>query len=339
MSSAQSYHVAIVGVTGAVGQAFLDVLEDRKFPIASIKFLASERSAGKEIEFAGNTYRIEAVSESSFDGVDFAFFSAGASVSKAYKEAALKAGAYMIDNSSAFRMDADTALVIPEVNFDKLSTYDNNKLIANPNCVAAIMVMALGPIAKLYNPSRVIVSSYQAASGAGAAAVAELKNQTQAILNEQEPVAEVMPHVFAFNLFVHESTIEADGYNGEERKVIDEVRKILSLPELPLTITSVRVPVIRAHSMSLTIDFDESVDMSKIEQALKEAKGVTWVSDEQASHFPMPIEASNQYDVLVGRLRRDLSKDNSIHLFISGDQLLKGAALNAVQIAEYLIGA
>jgi aspartate-semialdehyde dehydrogenase len=330
------YHVAIVGATGAVGTEFLHVLERHDFPIASLRLLASERSEGKRIRFAGEDLVVQRLTENAFEGVQIAFFSAGASRSRQFAPAAVRAGAVVIDNSSAFRMDPQVPLVVPEINIDDAQHHQG--IIANPNCSTIIMLMAVAPLHRRWRAKRVVVSTYQAASGAGAQAMQELLDQTAAVLEGKEVTPRVLPHQIAFNLFSHNSAVNEYGYNEEEWKMIHESRKILHEPGLAITATCVRVPVLRAHSESINIEFAErrpSVDEAR--QALAECPGVKLVDDRERNHFPMPIEATDREEVLVGRIREDVSNPMAMDLFVSGDQLLKGAALNAVQIAEAMI--
>lgn len=328
--------VGILGATGAVGAEFLSLFSKRKFPVAELRLLASERSAGKKIGWEGAFYTIESANQESFENLDVVFMSAGASRSKEFARLAIEKGAVVIDNSSAFRLDPEVPLIVPEVNGETLKQTD--KLIANPNCTAAILLTGIKPILDLAPASRIIVSTYQSASGAGAEAMRELETQTQAVLNGQIPVAQVFPHIYAFNLFSHNTAINEHGYNDEEWKVIAESRKMLGLPGLAINVTCVRVPVLRAHTETVTIEFiGEAPSLDQIRNAINNAHGVKLVDDRVANHFPMPLEASGQNDVLIGRIRKDVSHPSAISLMISGDQLLKGAALNAVQIAELMI--
>ena len=324
--------IAVVGVTGAVGTELLRVMERRNFPVGRLRALASPRSAGQTITFRGQKVPVQVADKSSFDGVSLAFFSAGATRSRALVPAANAAGARVVDNSSAFRMDANVPLIVPEVNGDTLDP--KATVIANPNCVAAILTMALGPLTQLAPLKRVVVSTYQSASGAGARAMDDLIVQTKDSLANRPLVPKVLKHPYAFNLFSHDSTVEENLYNGEENKVIAETQKILGLPELPLSVTCVRVPVLRAHSMSVNIEFDSPVSVEDGEKALAASPGVKLVNDHINNHYPMPLEVSGEDDVFVGRIRRDPSASNALNVFLCGDQLLKGAALNAVQIAE-----
>jgi aspartate-semialdehyde dehydrogenase len=328
--------VAVVGATGAVGQEFLRLFESRNLPIGELRLLASARSAGKTLPFKGRDIEIREATPEAFEGVDLAFFSAGGACSRELAPAAVQAGAVVIDNSSAFRMAPDVPLVVPEINFHAIQP--SHRLIANPNCSAIILLMALDPLRKLGTVERVIVSTYQSASGAGAAAMEELKEQTRAYLEGQDPSPRILPHVYAFNLFSHNTAINDQGCNDEEWKVIQESRKILGMPDLRLNVTCVRVPVLRAHSESVTVEFaDRAPSENEVRQAFEQAPGVRVVDDRERNHFPMPLDASGADDILIGRIRRDLSHPSAISLFVAGDQLLKGAALNAVQIAERLI--
>lgn len=328
--------VAVIGATGAVGAEMLRCLERSSFPTGKVKVFASERSVGRKLAFRDGEVEIGALDEHSFDDVDVALFASEADISKKYGEIAARAGCVVIDNSSAFRMDPAIPLVVPEVNGDLVTA--DNRIFANPNCVAAIMVVALWPLHQKARLKRVIASTYQSASGAGQPAMEELENSTRAYLKGEAYEPKVLPHPYAFNLFSHNTKIGADGYNGEEQKVIAEMRKIMRLPELRVGVTCVRVPVLRAHSMAITAEFENRLSVEEARAILSKAPGVKVVDDRETNHFPMPVESSGQNDVLVGRIREDVSDPtgHSLALFISGDQLLKGAALNAVQIAEML---
>lgn len=331
------FNIAIVGATGAVGVELMECLARRNFPVRSLKLLASPRSAGRTYSFQGRQVAVEALSADSFTGVDIAIFAAGASISREFAPIAAAKGALVVDNSSAFRMQAEIPLVVPEVNGGLLT--ERPRIVANPNCVAAIAVMALHPLHAQNPIQRVIGATYQSASGAGAAAMEELQQSTAAYLAGEAFAPKVLPHPYAFNLFSHNAGIEADtGYNGEEMKAMEEIRKIMSTPDMRLSFTCVRVPVLRAHSMALTIEFERPVTPAEAEAWLADAPGVRLVNDALRNHYPMPNEASGQDDVLVGRIRSDLSDPSgrTLSIFAVGDQLLKGAALNAVQIAERL---
>lgn len=326
-------NVAVVGATGAVGQEFLRLFEARQFPVGNLKLLASPRSAGKAFPFRGEMVPVEAISRDAFTGVDIAFFSAGASRSREFVPAALEAGALVIDNSSAYRMDPAVPLVIPEVNGFLVTR--EHRLYPVANCSAIILLMGVAPLRQLGKIERLIVSTYQSASGAGAAAMRELEDQTRDVIEGREPVPSVLPHVYAFNLFSHNTAINAQGYNEEEWKVIEESRKMLDMPDLKINVTCVRVPVPRAHSESITVEFaGPAPSVEDVREVLGVAPGVRLVDDREKNVFPMPRDASGIDDVLVGRIRQDVSNPHAICMFVSGDQLLKGAALNAVQIAE-----
>ena len=330
------YSVAVLGATGAVGVEFLRLFETRNFPVASLKLLASERSAGKKMFFRGQEQTVEAVSPESFEGVDVAFFSAGAGRSRTFAPHAMEAGALVVDNSSAFRMDAEVPLVVPEINLSSVKSSD--RLIANPNCSAIILLMAVAPLRTLGEIERLIVSTYQSASGGGAAMMEELEEQTRSVLEGKPAVPKVLKQPYAFNLFSHNTPINEFGYNEEEWKVIEESRKILKMPNLPINVTCVRVPVLRAHSESVTIEFKgQAPSEEAIREILASSPGVKLVDDRANNSFPTPLGASGGNDVLVGRIRKDLSHPSAISMFVAGDQLLKGAALNAVQIAEALL--
>jgi aspartate-semialdehyde dehydrogenase len=332
-----SVNVAIVGATGAVGQEFLAVLAERDFPIKSIKFLASARSAGKTIEFKGKGYTVEELTKDSFKGVQVAFFSAGGSVSKEFAAAAVQAGAVVVDNTSAFRMKEGVPLVVPEVNPEQI--HKHNGLIANPNCSTIIMNVPVWPLHKANRVKRIVVSTYQAVSGAGAWGLYELDAQLKAYAAGQPITREKFPHQIANNLFCHNTKVAENGYNEEENKMVNETRKIFGDPKIMVTATCVRVPIPRAHSESINLEFERPMTPEQVRDVLKKAPGVRIVDDRENNHFPMPLEASGQDNVLVGRIRQDISRDDGrgIELFVSGDQVRKGAATNAVQIAEKLI--
>jgi aspartate-semialdehyde dehydrogenase len=329
--------VAIAGVTGAVGAEFIATMDRRKFPVRKLKALASRRSAGKTLDFRGQTVVIEELNERSFDGVDIALFSAGGSISRKYAPVAVKAGAVVVDNSSAYRMDPNVPLVIPEINARRIR--EHKGIIANPNCAAITALVPLWPIYKVNRVKRVIIASYQAVSGAGAAAMAELIDSTRAHLDGEAFQQKVMPHPLAFNLFSHNTAVDPEtGYNDEETKVIRETRKILEDERIAVGITCVRVPVLRAHCEAITFECERPISDAEVREILSGAPGVRIVDDRANNYFPMPSDASGQDDVLAGRIRRDLSDPtgHSISMFVAADQLLKGAALNAIQIAELL---
>jgi len=334
----KQYRVAIVGATGAVGVEFLRCLEQRRFPMSTLRLLASSRSKGKKMAYAGREIEVEELTENSFTDVDIAFFSAGGSISKKFGPLAAKAGAVVVDNSSAFRMDPAVPLVIPEINPKAMCVHQG--IIANPNCSTIIGIVPLWPIHQVNPIRRLIAATYQAASGAGAAAMEELTESTRAHLENRTYQNTVLPHPYAFNLFSHNTKIDPEtGYNEEETKMARETRKIFGDSDLRVSATCVRVPVLRAHSEALTIECERPITPKEVTALLTGAPGVKIVDDPEKNYFPMPRDASGQDDVLVGRIRQDTSDPSgkSIALFVAGDQLLKGAALNAVQIAEVLI--
>jgi aspartate-semialdehyde dehydrogenase len=329
--------VAVVGATGAVGAELIGCLERRGFPLSQLRLFASPRSAGKSLSFRGRPLAVEPLVEGALAGTDIALFSAGGSISRQFAPSAAAAGTVVIDNSSAFRMRDDVPLVVPEINAGALQS--NPNLIANPNCVAILSVMPLWPLHREFGLQRVIASTYQAASGAGAAAMEELRESTRASLAGEGFKPRVLRHPYAFNLYSHDTAVDpATGSNEEETKVAQELRKIMQLPALRIGVTCIRVPVLRAHAVSLTLEFEKAVSPDAARALLARAPGVRVVDDVRGNRFPMPIEASGQGDVLVGRIRPDASDPSgrSLSLFLAGDQLLKGAALNAVQIAEQL---
>ena len=332
-----SVNVAIVGATGAVGQEFLSVLAQRDFPIRGIKFLASARSAGKTIEFKGKAYPIEELKHDSFTDVKVAFFSAGGSVSKEFAPSAVKAGAVVVDNTSAFRMKDGVPLVVPEVNPEQI--HKHNGLIANPNCSTIIMNVPVWPLHKVNRVKRMVVSTYQAVSGAGAQGLYDLEQQMKAYAAGSPIEKKLFPHQIVNNLFCHNTKIGEEGYNEEEMKMVKETRKIFGDPKIMVTATCVRVPIPRAHSESINLEFERPITPDQVREILKKAPGVTIVDDRERNHFPMPLEASGQDNVLVGRIRQDISRDDGrgIDLFVAGDQIRKGAATNAVQIGELLV--
>jgi aspartate-semialdehyde dehydrogenase len=330
----QAYCVAILGATGAVGAELLQLLEERDFPIFQLKLLASERSAGQKIKFRGELIKVEAVEDGVFDGVDLVLASAGGAISKRWAPQAAAVGATVIDNSSAFRMDPNVPLVVPEVNPD--AALQHQGIIANPNCTTILMSVALWPLHQVQPIQRIVTATYQSASGAGARAMEELKVQAQAILKGEIPPTECFPYPLAFNLFPHNSELDQNGYCTEELKMIYETRKIFGVPDLRVSATCVRVPVLRAHSEALNIEFKQPFEVEKARQILENAPGVKLVEDWERNYFPMPLEASGQDEVLVGRIRQDLSHPCGLELWLSGDQIRKGAALNAIQIAELL---
>ncbi len=331
--------VAIAGATGAVGVEIMQCLEQRKFPLSELRLLASARSAGKLMKFRGKDIAVRELTDESLAGVDIALFSAGGAQSKRFAPAAVKAGAIVVDNSSAFRMDANTPLVVPEINSAELAKH--NGIIANPNCVAIVAATPLWPIHQKRRILRITMSTYQAASGAGAAAMEELSESTKAFLEGRPFTPKVLPHPYAFNVFSHNTRVDPEtGYNDEETKVMQETRKIFGVPDLRVTATCVRVPVLRAHCIALNIELESPLSPAEARAILSNAPGVRVVDDLDKNYFPMPVDASGKDEVLVGRIRKDVSDPSgkTLALFVAGDQLRKGAALNAVQIAERLLG-
>lgn len=333
----RTYSVAIAGATGAVGAEMLQVLEERRFPLSNLKLLASSRSAGKRIEFGGRELVVEELCNDSFKGVDIVLFSAGGALSRKFRDAVTGSGAVMIDNSSAFRMDDDVPLVIPEVNGDDLEGHRG--VIANPNCSTTILLIVLAPLHRAKKLRRIVASTYQAASGAGAKAMQELIDQTRQVLEEKPITPQAFAHRIAFNLIPHIDAFQDNGYTREELKMLYETRKMLHVPDLQVSCTCVRVPVVRAHSEALNLEFENPITADEARELLSAAPGVKVVDDPAELLYPMPIDASGKDDVLVGRIRQDISRSDGrgLDIFISGDQILKGAALNAVQIAEALI--
>jgi aspartate-semialdehyde dehydrogenase len=330
--------VAVVGATGAVGVEFLQLLERRRFPLSELRLLASARSAGKTMRFQGRDITVAELTAESFKGVDIALFSAGGGISRQYAPIAAVAGAVVIDNSSAFRMDPEVPLVVPEVNAEAISQHKG--IIANPNCSTIIAVVALWPIHQQNRITRLIAATYQAASGGGAAAMAELEDSTRAYLDGRPYPPKVLPHPYAFNLFSHNAKLDvASGYNEEELKTVREMHKITGDEQIRISATCIRVPVLRAHAEALNIECERPITPEEVRAILAEAPGVKLVDDRERNYFPMPRDASGHDEILVGRIRQDTSDPSgrSIALFVAGDQLLKGAALNAVQIAEYLV--
>jgi aspartate-semialdehyde dehydrogenase len=329
-------NLAIVGATGAVGGELLKVLEKRQFPINTLHCFASSRSVGKEVFFKGKPIAVEALADDSFEGIDIAIFSAGRKVSKEWIPKAVQSGTRVVDNSSYFRMDPNVPLVIPEINPQALK--EEHFIAACPNCSAAIMLMAVGPLHKRFKIKRIVAATYQAASGAGFEAMRELEEETRAHLEKRSFTRTVMPHPYAFNLFTHNSPLNEEGYSEEEVKMLEETRKILEDDSIWVNATCVRVPILRAHSEALNITFSQQVSVEEAYEVLKEAPGLTILEDRSSNRFPMPSDASGQDNVFCGRIRKDPSFPNTLDLWVVGDQLLKGAALNAVQIAELFLG-
>ncbi len=330
-------NLAIAGVTGAVGQEFLKILEERDFPFDSLKILASSRSAGKNIEFKGKQYIVEEMTQNSFSRVDIALFSAGASRSREFAPAAVQAGAVVVDNSSAYRMDPNAPLVIPEINPQKIK--EHKGIIANPNCSTIIGIVPVWPLHKANPVKRMVVSTYQAASGAGTQAMLELENQTREILDGKKPTCKAFPYQIAFNVFSHNSDLGPNGYNLEETKMVNETRKIFDCPDIAITCTCIRIPVFRAHCESINLEFTDTFTPDEVRDLLSTAPGVKVLDDREHNRFPMPIDATGKDDIFVGRIRQDESmpENRGINIWVCGDQLRKGAALNAIQIAEKLL--
>jgi aspartate-semialdehyde dehydrogenase len=331
----KKYNVAIVGATGLVGGLFIELLEQREFPVKFIRLLASAESAGRELPFKNKRYAVQQLEKESFENIDFAFFSAGAGVSKEYAPIAASQGAIVIDNSSAFRMDSGIPLIVPEVNAYALTGHSN--IIANPNCSTIQMVVVLKPLHDQYSLKRVVVSTYQAVSGTGKDAVTELRDQSNAILQNSEVIKEVYPHQIAFNLLPHIDKFMPDGYTKEEVKMINETRKIMELQELRITSTCVRVPVLTGHSISLNVEFNNTVDIDHARSLLEKTPGIILVDDPTRTIYPTPAELAGRDEVFVGRIRRDNSVQHGLNLWVVADNLRKGAALNAIQIAERLV--
>jgi aspartate-semialdehyde dehydrogenase len=329
--------IAIVGATGAVGRQFAACIESRGVPVKSLKLLASARSAGRQQVFRGETLTIEELTSNSFDGVDIALFSAGSGISRQYAPVAVKAGAVVVDNSSAFRADPAVPLVVPEINARRIASHKG--IIANPNCSAITALVPLWPVHQANRVKRLIISTYQAASGGGAAMMQELEESTRAYLDGRDYAPKVVKYPYAFNLFSHNTAIDMDtGYNDEETKVMTEARKIFEDDAMAINATCIRVPVLRAHSVSMTFTCERPITPKEVRALLEKAPGVQVVDDWANNYFPMPKDASGQGDVLAGRIRKDLSdpSGHSISMFVAADQLLKGAALNTVQIAELI---
>ena len=332
---ASGHRIAIGGVTGAVGQTTLRILEQRNFPVSELRAYASARSVGKTIKFKGESIPVELLSEDSFKGIDFAFFSAGSENSKKYASLAIKAGAIVIDKSSAFRMNAEVPLIVPEIN--GAAVRDHKGIIAVPNCTTIVTVMPLKPLHDVGRLKRVIATSFQAVSGAGVNGVAELREQTIAWSKGEPMKASYFQHQIAFNVIPHIDKFVDGGYTGEEIKLVNEVRKILAIPDLPISATTVRVPVFTAHSISVNAETESPISASEARAAFKRFPGLRVYDDPAQNHYPMPIMVEGQDDCFVGRIREDISCPNALNFWVVGDQLRKGAALNGVQIAELLI--
>ncbi len=333
---ANGYNVAVAGATGAVGVEMVKTLEKRNFPVKNLKLLASARSAGKTMKFRGEDVVIEEMTHDSFKGIDIALFSAGGDISREYRPFVVESGAVMIDNSSAFRMEDDVPLVVPEVNAEDIKLHKG--VIANPNCTTAIMLVAVAPLHRAKGLKRIVAATYQAASGAGAKGMDELIVQTREVLDGKAACPKAFAHQIAFNLIPHIDVFKENGYTKEELKMLNESRKMLHHPTLKVSCTCVRIPVLRAHSEALNLEFENDITPEEARAIIAAAPGVELVDDPMAKRYPMPIDATEKYDVLCGRIRQDISRDDKrgLDIFVSGDQVLKGAALNAVQIAELL---
>ena len=342
----KGYHVAIVGATGAVGQELLHVLERRSFPVASLRPIGSARSAGQSVRFRDESIQVQELGGKSFDKIDIAFFSAGGEISRKHVPIASQANAIAIDNSSVFRMEPHVPLVVPEINAEDVRRHRG--LIANPNCTTAITLMALYPLHRVFGVRRVFAASYQAVSGSGTRAIEELKRQTKSAVQEQEsrpaPVhpatvpaqATIYPHPIAFNLLPHVDSFLESGYTKEEMKMQNEGRKIMHLPQFNASVTCVRVPVYRAHSVAVNAEFEQPVSVERAREVLAKAPGIELVDEPHSNRYPMPLNVTGKDNCQVGRVRLDCALENGLSFWVSGDQLLKGAALNAVQIAELL---
>jgi aspartate-semialdehyde dehydrogenase len=328
----ENLHVAIVGATGAVGIEMLETLEKRNFPIGKLTLLASARSAGKTRPFRAGEIAVEELSKDSFDGVDIALFSAGGGISKEFAPAAVEAGAVVVDNSSAFRMDDSVPLVVPEINAADVAKHKG--IIANPNCSTIVTVMALYPLHQAFKVKRIFASTYQAVSGSGAMGIAELKRQIGEIHEGREVSREIYPHQIAFNVLPHVDVFLDNGYTKEEMKMVHESRKIMGLPDFQASVTCVRVPVYRAHSIAVSAEFEKPVSVELAREAINSAPGIDLNDDTTSNGYPLPLESAGQDNCQIGRIRRDCAMKNGLSFWVVGDQLLKGAALNTVQIAE-----
>lgn len=329
--------MAVLGASGAVGQELLELLEERRFPVSELRLLASARSAGQTCEWNGQTLIVREASAAAFDGVDLVLASAGGSVSRQWRQAIVAAGAVMVDNSSAFRMEQGVPLVVPEVNPE--AAREHQGVIANPNCTTILLTLALAPLAAKRSLHRVVVSTYQSVSGAGARAMEELRELSRVVLEGGTPTSEVLPHSLAFNLFLHNSPLQPNSYCEEEMKMVNETRKIMGLPNLRFTATCVRVPVLRAHSEAVNVEFLEPFPVQEARDLLSRAPGVELLEDPASNRFPMPTDVTGRDPVVVGRIRQDISEEKALEFWLCGDQIRKGAALNAIQIAELLLPA
>ena len=331
----KKYKVSVVGATGMVGRTFVELLEERNFPVSELRLLASENSAGEKMVFSDKEIKVAALNEDSFEGINFAFFSAGTEISKKFSPIAVKAGAIVIDNSSAFRMTEGVPLVVPEVNPDALQRHAG--IIANPNCSTIQMVVVAKPLHDAAAIKRIVVSTYQSVSGKGKDALTELRQQCEDLFTDKELNTEVFPHQIAFNLIPQIDIFLDDGYTKEELKMVMESRKIMGLPDLPVSATCVRVPVFNSHGISLNLEFEQPIDVKTARSILSETPGVTVLDEPGKSLYPTPQSASDKDDVFVGRIRKDDSIENGLNLWVVADNLRKGAALNAIQIAEKML--
>lgn len=333
----KNYNVAVVGATGAVGNEMIKILEERQFPVRELTLLASERSVGKELSFRGKNQPVQNLAECSFRGIDIGLFSAGGGISEKFAPVAAAAGCVVIDNTNAFRMVPEIPLVVPEVNPESIAMYKNRGIIANPNCSTIQMVVALKPIHDAVRIKRIVVSTYQAVSGTGKKAIEELSLQTKAIINGQESVVKVYPYRIAFNCLPHIDVFMDNGYTKEEMKMVNETKKILNDPSIAVTATTVRVPVFHAHSESINIETEKKITADEVRRILSTAPGILVVDDPQGKRYPLAVDAAGRNETLVGRIREDESIPNGINMWVVADNIRKGAALNAVQIAEILI--
>lgn len=328
-------HVAVVGATGAVGIEMIKTLEKRNFPVGKLTLLASARSVGKKLQFKGQDVTVTELTKDSFAGIDIALFSAGGSISKEFAPIAAKAGCVVVDNSSAFRMDDTVPLVVPEINPSDVKNHRG--ILANPNCTTAITLMALYPLHQAFGVKRIFASSYQAVSGTGAKAIEELERQVGEVVSGKPVTKEVYPHQIAFNVLPHVDSFLPSGYTKEEMKMENEGRKIMHHPGFRASVTCVRVPVYRAHSVAVSAEFEKPVTVEAAREVLKKAPGLDVVDNPEKKEYPLPLYVAEKYNCEVGRLRLDCALDNGLCFWVAGDQLLKGAALNAVQIAEVLL--
>jgi aspartate-semialdehyde dehydrogenase len=333
----RTYSVAVVGATGAVGNEMIRILEERNFPVGELRLLASERSLGKELTFKKKNYPVAVLDENSFEGIEIGLFSAGGSISERFAPIAADAGCIVVDNTSAFRMDPEIPLVVPEVNPEAIADFRNRGIIANPNCSTIQMVVALKPIHSFARIKRLVVSTYQAVSGTGKEAIEELAQQTRALLNFEQPEIKVYPHRIAFNCLPHIDVFLENGYTKEEMKMVNETRKILDDPSIAVTATTVRVPVFYSHSESVNIETERKITADEVREILAEAPGVIVVDDPAKCEYPLAIDGAGRDETFVGRIREDESIANGINMWIVSDNIRKGAALNTIQIAEILI--